>query len=172
MNEIFRERFDSLWGRWASVVWHREELHRTLEMIREDQRLRYAQSTFVGDLRVWYADHVGVAIQAERHGTAPSALNRMVRDACTDFATFQSACADPSVFHDGDALEQLWAETVAASESVLAWFSASRLLSDGIPPTVTYDDLDGAVDAFERATLTLQRAITGGGSSSLLATEQ
>ncbi len=64
MNEIFRERFDSLWGRWASVVWHREELHRTLEMIREDQRLRYAQSTFVGDLRVWYADHVGVAIQA------------------------------------------------------------------------------------------------------------
>ena len=170
MNDLV-DRYHLLWKRWCAIVWHREEVRRINEMIRDDPRLNRSHSTYVPNLRAWFVDHACAALAGEIEGTEPSAARTIVGEANVDFPAFLRACKDPGAI-DPDVLKKLWQAVLADSKRPLDWFRSERLLlSDEAPPT-TYNDLDKAIAAVETLILRLGRAIEGAAPSGLLPTEQ
>jgi hypothetical protein len=165
------ERYHVLWKRWSAIVWHREELRRIIEMVRDDPRLLHSQSTYVRDAREWFVDHACAALFGEIEGTKPSAARTMVEEATADFPAFLGACKDPGAI-DSDEVQRLWQAVLADSRMPLDWFRSERLLLLNDAPQTTHDDLDRAIAAVEGLILRLGRAIEGAAPSGLLATEQ
>jgi hypothetical protein len=165
------DRYDLLWKRWGAVVWHREELRRVNEMIRDDPRLLHCQSTYVPNARACFVDHACSALAGEIEGTEPSAARTIVEEANADFSAFLRACKDPGAI-DADVLQKLWQDALVDSKGPLDWFRSERLLLSNEAPRTTYDDLDRAIAAVETLILRLGRAINGAAPSGLLSTEQ
>lgn len=166
-----RGRFETLYQRWSNVVWHREEVHRVIEMVKDDQRLQNTESTFIRSMHEWYVDHVCAAILGDIDGTAPSTARRIVGDVCAGGPNDVTPTAAPGV-QNIEPLLTLWEIAVAASQSPIRWYRTCRLLLDGDVPSITYGDLDNAIDAMERVVLNLCRILRGAAPSKLLATEQ
>jgi hypothetical protein len=171
-HKYYRDRIGQIWERWARIAWYREELRRTLEMIRDDERLRCAESSFVADVRSWYACVIGSAAYAELHATNGASMRELLEDAVSNFDDFQAACAYPMALPDAGAAATLLATLVKNVAPVAEWFKVEHLLLAGTSASLTYDTLDAVVTAMEAVVLTCQRAITGGASPSLLPTEQ
>lgn len=167
----FKERFHQLRNRWSAIVWHREELRRVIEMVRDDARLLHAESTYITNMRAWFVDHACAALLGEVEGRDPSAAHTIVDDALANFSEFQRQCSDPTVL-DAEALDKAWREVLSMILLPLEWFRAERLLLSNAPARVTHLDLDNAIRALEAFVLRLGRAIEGAASATLLATEQ
>jgi hypothetical protein len=107
VNDFLVDRYHLLWKRWCAIVWHREEVRRINEMVRDDPRLLHCQSAYVPNARAWFIDHACVALAGEIDGTEPSAARTMVEEVNADFPAFLQACKDPSAI-DAAVLQKLW----------------------------------------------------------------
>jgi len=169
--ENLNEQLRRLAQRWSHVIWQREEVRRVLEMILDDERLRNARSTYVDNMRMWFADFACATLEGELTGTEACAANVLIRAALANYHSFLSQCASPQILQVPRDLEALWSAVEENSDLPVQWFRSRRLLRSSEEPTVTFDMLDRAISAMETLILTLERAAMGAAPSTLLCTE-
>lgn len=105
--ENLKEHMRRLAQRWSHIICQREEVRRVLEMILDDERLRNARSTFVSNMRTWFADYVCATLEGELTGTEATAANVLVRHALTEYDCFLSQCTSPQILQLPGDLEAL-----------------------------------------------------------------